>query len=150
MARTRYRTDETAADGRRRVAGVALAAAGGFALGLLAGLAAGEWLGGMDAGRVRRTVQRLRRAAPELGDPTAVRRAVEEALRADPATGSLQVRVRILDQGLLELVGRTASVEARERATARAAAAAPGWRVVNRLVIEGEDLPDGSAAASPT
>jgi hypothetical protein len=150
MARTWSPTDETAAGDRRRVAGIALAAASGFALGLLAGLLAGEWLGGVDAGRVRRTVHRLRGEAPEPGDPTAVRRAVQDALRADPATGSLEVRVRVLDQGLLELIGRAPSAEARERAAVRAQAAAPGWSVVNRLLVEGDDLPHGAATARPT
>ncbi len=150
MARTWHPPDETAADDRRRVAGIALAAAFGFGLGLLAGLVAGEWLGGVDAGRVRRTVGRLRGEPPEPADPTAVRRAIQDALRADPATGSLKVRVRVLEQGLLELIGRAPSAEARERAGARAQAVAPGWSVVNRLLVEGEDLPDGAATALPT
>jgi hypothetical protein len=133
---------------REKIAGVALAAAAGFGMGLLAGLAAGEWLGDVDADRVRRAVKQLR---PPTGPPDApgLERTVRDALEADAGTRYLKVRPRLLGEKLLELVGRVPSATARERAGAVAQAAVPGFTVINRLLVEGQDVPSGPARVRP-
>jgi hypothetical protein len=130
------------------VAGIALAAAAGFGMGLLAGLVAGEWMGNVDAERVRRVVKQLR---PPAGPPDApgLERTVRGALDADAGTRYLKVRPRLLGEKLLELVGRVPSPAARERAGAVAQAAVPGFTVINRLLVEGQDVPSGPARARP-
>ena len=130
------------------VVGIAVAAAAAFGLGLLAGVVAGEWLGGVNAARVRGAVRRLR---PELppGDRAALEGTVRRALRAEPATRYLKVRVRAAGERLIELTGSVSDAAARERAGATAREAAPGCTVINRLLVEGEDVPRGPAAATP-
>lgn len=127
-------------DRSESVAGIALAAAAGFGMGLLAGLVAGEWLGDVDANRVRRAVDRLRPgAAPP--DAVGIERAVRNALQAEAGTRYLKARPRVLGEKLLELVGRVPNPAARERAAAVAQGAAPGFTVINRLLVEGQDIP---------
>ncbi len=122
------------------VAGIALAAAAGFGVGLLAGLVAGEWLGDVDADRVRRAVRRLR--PPEAPpDAAGIERTVRNALEAEARTRYLKARPRVLGEKLLELVGRVPTQAARERAAAVARQAAPGFTVINRLLVEGQDIP---------
>jgi hypothetical protein len=132
------------------VVGIAVTAAAAFGLGLMAGLVAGEWLGGVDAARVRRAVKGLR---PELppGDAAALEGVVRRALRARPTTRYLKVRVRAAGERLVELTGRVGDAVARERAGTVAREAVPGCTVINRLLVEGEDVPrsPGPAAASP-
>ncbi len=128
--------------------GIAVAAAAAFGLGLMAGLVAGEWLGRVDAARVRRVVHRLR---PELppGDPGALEATVRRALRSQPATRYLKVRVRAAGERLVELTGRVGDAVARERAGATAREAVPGCVVINRLLVEGEDVPRGPTVVTP-
>jgi hypothetical protein len=133
---------------RGSVAQVALAAAAGFGLGLIAGLVAGEWLGDVDADRVRQAV-RGRKMPPGPPDAPGVERAVRNALEAEAGTRYLKVRPRLLGEKLLELVGRVPSPAARERAGAVAQGAVPGFTVINRLLVEGQDLPRGPARARP-
>lgn len=122
------------------VAGIALAAAAGFGVGLLAGLVAGEWLGDVDADRVRRVVRRLRPAeAPP--DAAGIERTVRNQLEAEARTRYLGARPRVLGEKLLELVGRVPTQAARERAAEVARQAAPGFTVINRLLVEGQDIP---------
>jgi hypothetical protein len=133
---------------REKVAGLALAAAAGFGVGLLAGLVAGEWLGDVDADRVRRAVQQF---GPPPGPPDApgLERTVRGALEAEAGTRYLRVRPRLLGEKLLELVGQVPSPAARERAGAVAQAAVPGFTVINRLLVEGQDVPRGPASMEP-
>src|SRR5574342_971995 len=104
------------------VAGIALAAAAGFGVGLLAGLVAGEWLGDVDAARVKRAVDRLRPVTTPV-DAAGIERTVRNALEAEAGTRYLKARPHVLGQKLLELVGRVPGAAARERAAAVAQAA---------------------------
>jgi hypothetical protein len=127
-------------DHNESVAGIALAAAAGFGVGLLAGLVAGEFLGDVDAARVKRVVGRLSTGTAPV-DAAATERTVRNALDAEAGTRYLKARPRVLGQALLELVGRVPSPAARDRAAAVAQAAAPGFTVINRLLVEGQDIP---------
>jgi hypothetical protein len=109
-------------------------------VGLLAGLVAGEWLGDVDADRVKRVVGRLSTGTTPA-DAAATERMVRNALEADAGTRYLKARPHVLGQALLELVGRVPGPAARERAAAVAQAAAPGFTIINRLLVEGQDIP---------
>ncbi len=122
------------------IAGIAFAAAAGFGIGLLAGLVAGEWLGGIHPERIRRAVRGLRPPISPVRDPQAVERAVLRALKSDPRTRSLPIAVRAISPGLLELTGTVPLAELRHRAAEIAQAAAGDDVVVNRLLVEGEDV----------
>jgi hypothetical protein len=129
----------SAEDRSQNVASIALAAAAGFGIGLLAGLVAGEWLGDVDADRVRRAVKQLGPGAPPP-DAAQVERGVRNALQAEVGTRYLHVRPRVLSDQLLELVGRVPTAAGRERAGRVAQAAAPAHTVINRLLVEGQDV----------
>lgn len=120
--------------------GTALAAVVGFTAGLLAGLVVGEWLGDVNRERLRSAVRRLGGEMPPV-DPAALERLVLRALRGDPRTRHLPIQVRVVDAGLVELTGRVPTEEARERAGEAARAVAGADAVVNRLLVEGTDVP---------
>ncbi len=125
---------------KNRIAGIAFAAAAGFGIGLVAGLAAGEWLGGIHPERVRRAVRGLRPRISPAADPQAVERAVLQALKTDPRTRNLGIAVRAISDGLVELTGTVPAAELRRHAADIAQAAAGQDVVVNRLLVEGEDV----------
>ncbi|MBI2615609.1 MAG: hypothetical protein HYW52_08050 [Gemmatimonadetes bacterium] len=85
------------------VAGITLAAAAGFGVGLLAGLVAGEWLGDVDADRVRRAVGRLRPAGAPA-DAAGIERTVRNALEAEAGTRYLKARPRVLGEKINRLL----------------------------------------------
>lgn len=129
---------------RDSVATIALAAAVGLAGGLLAGIVIGEMLGEVDPGRLRRAVQRFRRGGPDAAaDPRQLEAAVILALRDHPATGRLTIAARAIDAGLLELTGIAPDDDSRRVAGSVASAAARGAVVVNRILVEGRDVPPG-------
>jgi hypothetical protein len=122
------------------IAGIAFAAAAGFGIGLLAGFVAGEWLGGIHPERVRRAVRHLGSRLWAERDPLAVERAVLRALESDPRTRHLGIGVRTISTGLVELTGTVPAAELRHHAGAIAQAAAGDDVVVNRLLVQGEDV----------
>lgn len=126
--------------GTNKIAGVAFAAAAGFGLGILAGLVAGEWLGRMNPERLHRAIRRLRPKLVTSPDPQAVGRAVLRALRSDPQTRNLPIEVKTIAPGLIELTGRVPSSQLRRHAAHTAQLAAGEDVVVNRLLVEGEDV----------
>lgn len=113
----------------------------GLGAGLFAGLVAGELLGNLNPERVRRVVGRLgRRSSDPHMDPHALERAVADALRASPSTHQVAAQVHALGDGLVELTG-TAPDTASRRAAGDTARGVPGAEVVvNRILIEGEEI----------
>ncbi len=101
----------------------------------------GEWLGDVHPERVRRLLGR--RPAAEPLDPEQVERAVLRALRHAAATRRLAVTVRVLEGGVVELLGRAPDERSRQAAADAAAAVAGADVVVNRILVEGRDLPPG-------
>lgn len=123
-------------------AGVALSAAAGLGAGLLAGLLVSEVFGNVDSERLRRAVARLRaRPAADADDPAAVEAAVQEALRANPSTRRLSVAARALGDGIVELTGAAPDATARRLAGDVARGVAGADIVVNRILVEGSDIP---------
>ena len=121
--------------------GTTLAAAVGFTAGLMAGVVVGEWLGDVNAKRLRTAVQRLGAGGPPPTDPVMLERLVLRGLRDDPHTRHLPIQVRVVDSGLVELTGRVPTEDLRERAGEAARTAAGDDAVINRLLVEGSDVP---------
>jgi osmotically-inducible protein OsmY len=115
--------------------GIAVAAAVGFGAGLLAGLVAGGLLGDLNAERMRGMVRRLGTEPREPRVPADIERAITEALAAAPETRGLPIRVRAIDDGLVELTGRAPSEEARMHAGEIARRVTGGDVVVNRILV---------------
>ena len=120
---------------------VALGTALGLGAGLLAGVVLGEWLGDVNPERLRRLFRG--RPAPEPLDPEQVERAVVRALRNASATRRLAVSARVLEGGVVELTGTAPDERTRQAAGEAAAAVAGADVVVNRILVEGRDLPPG-------
>lgn len=129
--------------------GIAVAAAAGLGAGLLAGLVLSELLGNVSADRVRRAVQRLRSPeAEDEEDRAALERAVEEMLGRNPTTRQLNVGVRALGHGIVELTGTAPDTLAR-RLAGDVARGVPGADVVvNRILVEGVELPRPEPSSS--
>lgn len=132
------------------VVGIALIAAAGFGIGLVAGAVVGEMLGDMRGDRLRGIVSRLgRRPAAPPPDPATIQRAVRAALRGHPRTRGLDLRVHSVGAGLVELSGNAPDAVAR-RVAGELARAVPGAEVVvNRILVDGSDLPH-SVPATPS
>jgi osmotically-inducible protein OsmY len=130
--------------------GIALATAAGLGAGVLAGIVAGEFLGDLGAERVKGAVGRLRRDTPRrpLPDPGEVETTVVEALAEHPGTADLKVGVRALGDGVVELSGTAPTAAARQAAGKVARAVHGADVVVNRILIEGDDVPRRSAEPS--
>ncbi len=102
---------------------------------------AGSLLGRVNSDSLRHAVRSLRRDERRTPiDPERLADEVNEALLANPATESLDVSVRAVDDDLLELTGIAPDDDARRIAGAVAAEAAGGAVVVNRILVEGSDV----------
>lgn len=123
---------------------MALGTALGVGAGLLAGIVLGEWLGDVNPERVRRLLGGRR--APEPLDPDHVERAVMRALRNASATRRLAVSARVLEGGVVELMGVAPDERTRQAAGEAASAVAGADVVVNRILVEGRDVPPGVTA----
>lgn len=124
-------------------AGVAIAGALGLGAGLVAGMLVSELLGNVDSERVRRSVGRLRRGARDESepDPAELERAVDDALRRNPTTRPLAIRVRAVGEGVVELTGTAPDATARSLAGDLARGVDGTRVVVNRVLVEGTDVP---------
>jgi osmotically-inducible protein OsmY len=122
----------------------------GVGSGLLAAIALSEWVGDVNAGRVRRAADRLRESGPTRLTASASVRAVEVALRADPRLAGLSIEARGVSRGAVELRGWVPSRSVRT-AAGRTALAVPGIEsVINSILVRGEDdrpSPDQPRAA---
>jgi osmotically-inducible protein OsmY len=126
--------------------GLGLATAAGLGLGLVIGLVAGEFLGDVTSERVKRWIgARPRRRRDESEERTVqsdVERAVQGALSEHPTTRQLAVRVHALGDGVVELTGQVPDRAARELAGTVARGVSGADVVINRILVEGEDLPE--------
>lgn len=111
----------------------------GMGAGLVAGFALSEWMGGVSTGRVRGAARRLREGSGVRLTTSASVRSVELALRAEPRLGSLSLEAAPVARGVVELRGWVPNRAARALA-ARVALSAPGIeRVINSILVRGED-----------
>ena len=130
--------------------GVALVGAFGFGAGLLLGIVFGELLGDVNSDRVKQVVRRLRPPSELDEEGLEVERLQDEllaALESDPATRSLDLGVRALGDGLVELTGTAPDESTRDLAGKLASRISGAEVVVNRVLVEGTDT-NGKAAVS--
>ena len=122
---------------------------GGAALGLAAGLIVNETMGEVGPARIKGLVRKRRRAMPARTGQLA--RLVRQALRADPDLAHLTLDALAVSAGSVELHGWVATRAERARA-ARVACAVPGLeRLINCLLVHGEDdfnSPEDSTASA--
>lgn len=123
---------------------------GGFALGALAGWVIAEWTGGVSRERVSGLVDRWRRDPPDPDAPASPRDRVRAALDTDPDLRALDLGLIPAGRMALELHGWVPSRRLRSRATRLAATAAGAIRLIDCLLVRGEDdrpADDGDADA---
>jgi hypothetical protein len=122
----------------------------GIGTGLAAGFALSEWVGGMNRSRVQRAAARITRPAPVTVTPAAGARAVEAALLANPLLAPLGLRATPGGRGTVELHGWVPSRASRAVA-GRTALAVPGIeRVINSILVRGEDDRPSADGTEPT
>jgi hypothetical protein len=111
----------------------------GMGAGLVAGFALSEWMGGVSTGRMRGAARRIREGSATRLTTSASVRAVEVALRAEPRLGGLSLVAAPVARGVVELRGWVPSRATRSLAC-RVALSAPGIeRVINSVLVRGED-----------
>jgi hypothetical protein len=140
----RYRARLQLRRKRESPLGVALATVAGFGTGLLAGVILGGWLGAVHPERVKRILGGKRE--PDSIDPTQLEREVLRALRTTSPTRRLNLSARALDGGLVELTGIAPDERTRQAAGEAAARIAGTDLVVNRILVQGRDVPPGHTA----
>jgi hypothetical protein len=111
----------------------------GFAAGALAGWLVGELTGGVTRQRMNHYVTGLRRPAEDLEAPATPRERVRAALDADPDLSRLALDVIPAGRNAVELHGWVPSRTLRARATRLAATAAGATRLIDSLLVRGED-----------
>lgn len=111
----------------------------GFAAGALAGWLVGELTGGLTRQRMNHYVSGLRRPVNDLEAPATPRERVRAALDADPDLSRLALDVIPAGRGAVELHGWVPSRTLRARATRLAATAAGATRLIDSLLVRGED-----------
>ncbi len=111
----------------------------GVGTGLLAGLALGEWVGGVNQSRVRRVAKRLGSSVGLHHTSAASARAVETALGSEKRLTGCALQVVPISRNSVELRGWVGDRPARTLA-ARIACAVPGVEtVINSILVRGED-----------
>ncbi len=108
----------------------------GVLTGLVTGFALSEWVGGVSRPRVKRLVTRRQR--PPL-TAAACARAAAAALTADPSLRDLNLQASAVAAGVVELHGWVSSRALRTRAGSAARAVAGIDRVINSILVRGED-----------
>lgn len=122
----------------------------GVVSGLVAGFALSEWVGGVNRRRLSAMVTRRPREGPRPATAAATARAACAALDADPSLAELALEATPISAGVVELHGWVPSRAVRAYA-GRVARGVPGVeRVVNRLLVDGEDNGDLPRKDRPT
>jgi hypothetical protein len=120
----------------------------GVGTGLLAGLALGEWVGGVSQTRVRRVAQSLG-SRRRQHTSAASARAVEAALGAEPRLAGCTLEVVPISRSSVELRGWVGDRPARTLAARVAAGVSGVETVINSILVRGEDdrvIPGGKRA----
>ncbi len=128
--------------------GIALAAVGGLTAGIVAGVVLGELFGDLSTDRFKRLVGRVsRRRVREPLDPRVLRRAVRAALEDHDETRTLAVSVEAHEDGVVELTGVAPDAASRDLAGELAREVPGADVVVNRILVEGTDVPNKAPRA---
>jgi osmotically-inducible protein OsmY len=123
-------------------------------VGLLAGIVAGEFLGDINAERFKRGLRRMSGvdalAQAKAMDPTQLQRSVVSALKRNSGTRMLSVAAHALGNGILELTGTAPDERSRELASEIARAVRGVITVVNRVLVQGVDVPPATVVPRPS
>lgn len=111
----------------------------GFALGAAAGWLLGELTGRVTPERVRDSLGDLRKRRGSDRAPGSTRERIRAALDADADLRPLDLQVVPAGRGAVELHGWVPSRTLRARATRLAATAAGAVRLIDALLVRGED-----------
>ncbi|MEP7226500.1 MAG: BON domain-containing protein [Gemmatimonadales bacterium] len=111
----------------------------GVGTGLLAGLALGEWVGGVNQTRVRRVAKSLGYSGGPHHTSAASARAVETALGAEPRLANCALEVVPISRRSVELRGWVGDRAARTLAARVACAVSGVETVINSILVRGED-----------
>lgn len=114
-------------------------AVAGFALGAVVGWVAGELSGRGTRDRLAGYVRGLGRPEADAEAPATPRERVRAALDADPDLRPLDLDIIPAGRGAVELHGWVPSRTLRARATRLAATAAGTTRLIDSLLVRGED-----------
>jgi len=130
------------------IAGIALSAALGVGVGLVAGMLYREFIGGFDTEPVKKAVRRLSgpHKKPSL-DLVATEDAVIQAWEDDPDLRSLPLTVEALGDGIVEITGTATSAMTRQLAADVARSVQGADVVLNRIHID-ESTSDDSVSES--
>ena len=111
----------------------------GIGVGLVGGFVLSEWVGDVNRRRVSGVARRLREGSPSRLTTSATARSVAAALAAEPRLTDLGIQVLAVARGVVELRGWVPTRAARSLA-GRVALSAPGIeRVINSVLVRGED-----------
>jgi hypothetical protein len=119
----------------------------GVLAGLVSGFALSEWVGGVSRPRVKRMVRCRQVRRPAL-TAAACARAAAAAIAADPVLGELGLGTTALATGAVELHGWVTSRALRTRAGTTAIHVPGIERVVNSILVHGEDDLDPRSRAA--
>lgn len=113
----------------------------GAGAGLLAGFALSEWVGDVNRGRLGRAARRIQAPAPRRPRPSlaTTTQAAGAALLADALLCDLGLEARAISERVVELRGWAPSRAARTRAARVVCAVAGIDRVLNSILVRGED-----------
>lgn len=116
-----------------------IAAAVGVCIGVVGGFIAGELVGEMDSTPVRDALRRFRKVEEDV-DLEELEREVTVLLDHNPTTRKMGTSARVLEGGIVELLGTAQSESERDLAAdlVRTNTSAPV--VVNRILVEGLDV----------
>jgi hypothetical protein len=106
-------------------------------------------MGDVDADRMKRALKKLRPSEEDLPDtdPADLERDLREAMAIRPEVRNLDIGVRALGEGLVELTG-IAPDETTRTIAGKVAERVPGADVVvNRILVEGIDTTDQPTAS---
>jgi osmotically-inducible protein OsmY len=128
--------------------GLAASAIAGIGLGVVSGLAFSQWFSEVSPGKVTGAVRRIGRRREDEPDtqPVQIERAVNGALSENPKTRQLDVRARALGEGIVELTGNSPDRDARSLAATIARGVSGVTVVVNRILVNDEDVPRTTAS----
>jgi hypothetical protein len=133
----------------RQIFGITIAAVAGLGIGLVLGMVTGELMGTVDGERVRRVVRRLRQDEPdEPEDVKFLERDLLGTLRSNPTTRQLDLGVKALGGGMVEVTGTAPDERTRELAGSLLKNVRGVETVVNRVLVEGVDVTDAAPSSS--
>lgn len=116
-------------------------------MGVAAGFLVGEFTGQVDTAKFRKAVRRLLTGPREDIDLDELRREVTEVLDANPTTRRMGIVALAIGNGIVELEGTAQDESERELAGNLVRNNTSANVVVNRILVEGIEMPPGESVS---